>query len=148
MEQIYSNIDNTVLLLSLIRFSEITKDRVNLSPDTEILQASVKKLTKGKNFKAHRHNKLERTTSTTQEGWVFLQGSVHAKFYDLDNTLILDTILSAGDCVVVFYAGHGFKVLEEDTIIYNLKMDHIMELMLIKNLLKKTNEKITFRVWQ
>ncbi len=121
MEQIYSNIDKNIILLSIMRFVDITTDRVDLSPATEILQASAKKLTKGKNFKAHKHNKLERDTKTTQEGWVFLQGSVQAKFYDLDNTLILDTILSAGDCVVVFYAGHGFTVLEEDTIIYEFK---------------------------
>jgi cupin fold WbuC family metalloprotein len=121
MERIYSKINKNILLLSIIKYSDITQDRIDLSPPTETLQASVKKLTKGKKFKIHKHNKLERKTTNTQESWVFLQGKVRATFYDLDDTLIVDTVLSAGDCVVVFQAGHGFEVLEENTIIYEFK---------------------------
>ena len=33
----------------------------------------------------------------------------------------MDTELGAGDCVVVFKAGHGFEVLEDNTILYEFK---------------------------
>ena len=42
-------------------------------------------------------------------------------FYDLDNSLALEVVLGAGDCAVVYNAGHGFEVLEEDTILYEFK---------------------------
>ncbi len=121
MNRIFSKIKKDCLLLSIIKSNEVSNERTDLSPENEILQVSTKKLTKGKVFQAHKHNKIKRTTQTTQEAWVFLSGSVRAYFYDLDDTLILDIKLSAGDCVVVFNAGHGFEVLEEDTIIYEFK---------------------------
>ena len=34
---------------------------------------------------------------------------------------VLKTILNEGDCAVVFHAGHGFSVLEEGTILYEVK---------------------------
>lgn len=121
MEKIYSKVDSNCLLLTLNRKKDITTDRVDLSPAEEYLQCATKKLTKGMNFKPHRHNKLIRETDITQEAWVFLSGKVRAKFYDLDDSLVLDTIMESGDCVIVFKAGHGFEVLEDDTVLYEFK---------------------------
>ena len=39
----------------------------------------------------------------------------------IDDKIILRTEMSAGDCVVVFKAGHSFEVLEDNTIIYEFK---------------------------
>ena len=121
MQKVYSKVVKDTLLLTLIKKNDVTNNRLDLSPEEESLQVSVKNLSKGTSFKPHKHNKLIRTTDTTQEAWVFLSGKVHAKFYDLDDTLILDTEMTAGDCVVVFRAGHSFEVLEQDTIIYEFK---------------------------
>ena len=121
MEQVYSKVKEDCLLLSLVRSSDVTENRIDLSPEEEYLQVAVKKLTKGTSFKPHKHKELKRNTDLTQEAWVFLSGRVRAKFYDLDDSLILDTELGAGDCAIVFKAGHGFEVLEDDTIIYEFK---------------------------
>ena len=121
MEKIYSKIDSECLLLVINRREDINGNRTDLSPEKEYLQCATKILSKGTNFKPHRHNKLMRTTDVTQEAWVFLSGRIRAKFYDLDNSLILDTELSAGDCAVVFRAGHGFEVLEDNTVLYEFK---------------------------
>jgi len=120
MEQILSKIDNKPLL-SLMRYKDITDTRVDLSDESEILQCAIKKLDKGQKFKHHKHNRIERKTNTTQESWVFLNGSVKCYFYDLDDTLILDTILQHGDCVIVFRGGHGFDVIDEGVIVYEFK---------------------------
>ena len=117
----YSNIDLKVLLLSISRRSNISSNRTDLCPETEFLQCSSKILDKGVSFKPHKHNILHRETTKTQEAWVFLSGSVLAKFYDVDDSLYLETKLSAGDCAVVFNAGHSFEVLEDNTIIYEFK---------------------------
>ena len=121
MKRIYSKVEKNCLLLTLNRKENINKNRTDLSPESEYLQCATKILTKGTNFKPHKHNNLIRKTDITQEAWVFLSGRVRAKFYDLDDSLILDTELGAGDCAIVFKAGHGFEVLEDDTIIYEFK---------------------------
>jgi len=121
MDKIYSKVKKDCLLLTLNRKEDISDNRTDLSPAEEYLQCATKTLTKGMKFKPHRHNKLIRKTDITQEAWIFLSGRVRAKFYDLDDSLILDTELGAGDCVIVFKAGHGFEVLEDDTIIYEFK---------------------------
>ena len=121
MTKYYSKIKKDCLLLALNRKGDISNDRTDISPAEEYLQCATKVLPKGASFKPHKHNKLIRETDITQEAWVFLSGRVRAKFYDLDDSLILSTELGAGDCAVVFRAGHGFEVLEDDTVIYEFK---------------------------
>ena len=121
MQRIYSKINKDILLLTLIKKNDITDSRIDLSPEEETLQVAVKRLKKGMSFKPHKHNKIHRITDITQESWVFLSGKVEAKFYDIDDKIILKTEMSAGDCVVVYKAGHSFKVLEDNTIIYEFK---------------------------
>ena len=117
----YSKKEPDVLLLSISRKEDVSSKRKDLSPESEFLQCSSKLLSKGTSFKPHKHNTLHRETTKTQEAWVFLSGSVMAKFYDVDDSLYLETKLSEGDCAVVFNAGHSFEVLEDNTIIYEFK---------------------------
>ena len=121
MKKIYSNIEKDCLLLTLNRKADISEDRTDLSPEEEYLQCSTKSLTEGMIFKAHKHKELVRETNRTQEAWVLLSGKIRARFYDLDDSLILETVLTEGDCAVVFRAGHGFEVLKNDTILYEFK---------------------------
>ena len=58
MEQVYSKVKEDCLLLSLVRSSDVTENRIDLSPEEEYLQVAVKQLTKGASFKPHKHNKL------------------------------------------------------------------------------------------
>ena len=60
MKQIYSNIDTSVLLLSIIKHIDITNNRIDLSPADQFLQVAVKQLNTGTSFKPHKHNKLNR----------------------------------------------------------------------------------------
>jgi len=118
---IYSKKDESLLLLTINRLGEINNDRTDLCPSREFLQISTKKISKGTKFKPHRHNPLDRKTTMTQEAWVVLRGKIRASFYDVDDSLIEQVDLTSGDCAVVYYAGHGFEVLEDDTILYELK---------------------------
>lgn len=121
MNRLYSKVKKNCLLLTILRSSDLVENRIDMSPEEEYLQVSGKKLTEGTSFRPHRHNKLTREIDRTNEAWVFLSGRVRAKFYDLDDSLILDTEMTAGDCVVVFRAGHAFEVLEDETILYEFK---------------------------
>lgn len=121
MKKYYSNLENNKILYSIIKFEEIEENRKDLSPETEYLQVSCKKLKKSDIFKPHKHLSLERKTTTTHESWVILKGSIKTQLFDIDNTLYSEEILSSGDCLVCFAAGHSFEVLEEDTILYEFK---------------------------
>ena len=121
MKRYYSNVDKNCLLFTINKKKDITNNRKDLSPDNEYLQCASKVLSKGDNFQPHKHNTLKRETNKTQEAWVFLSGKVKAKFYDVDDTLYFETFLEAGDCAIVYNAGHGFEVVEENTILYEFK---------------------------
>jgi mannose-6-phosphate isomerase-like protein (cupin superfamily) len=53
--------------------------------------------------------------------WIILEGRIRAFFYDIDNSLIYETDLIAGDCAVVFKAGHSFEVTLDNTVLYEVK---------------------------
>ena len=121
MKRFYSKVDPDILLFTLNKSEDITYDRTDLSPEDQYLQVATKKLSKDTTFRPHRHLKLTRQIDKTQEAWVFLSGKVRASFYDIDDSLFLETELSAGDCAVAYNAGHSFIVLEDKTTLYEFK---------------------------
>ena len=121
MKRFYSKVDPDILLFTLNKSEDITYDRTDLSPEDQYLQVATKTLSKDTTFRPHRHLKLTRQIDKTQEAWVFLSGKVRASFYDIDDTLFLETELSAGDCAVAYNAGHSFIVLEDKTTLYEFK---------------------------
>ena len=121
MKRIYSNIDSSKLILTILRFNNISKYRSDLSPDSEYLQVSGRKLEKGIKVAAHKHLPILRKTDITQEAWVILEGCVEGRFYDLDNSLLYTTKIKKGDVVVLYRGGHSLEVLSEDTIFYEFK---------------------------
>ena len=118
---IYSKVKPDLLLLAVNRNDEIKEKRTDLCPENEYLQISTKIIEKDTEFKPHKHNKLDRQTDITQEAWIILTGAIEASFWDIDDTIIYKTVLKSGDCAVVFYAGHSFKVLEDKTTLYEVK---------------------------
>ena len=120
-EIIYSKVEKDLQLLAINRRYDISENRTDLCSEDQLLQISTKVLQKGTTFRPHKHNELQRVTDTTHEAWIILQGAIKAKFWDIDDTLVHETVLRSGDCAVVYRAGHGFEVLEEGTILYEVK---------------------------
>ena len=121
MRKLYSNVDASVLLYVINRQEEINCQRQDLSPATEYLQVSCKVLKEGDKFRPHKHLHIERKTLTTHESWVILKGVIKATFYDIDDSVYSEEIMSSGDCAISFSAGHSFEVLEDDTMLYEFK---------------------------
>jgi len=121
MKKIYSKTDPTKLILSELRYSEISEYRTDLSPSEEYLQVSGRNLIGGTVVPPHKHLPITRTTDITQEAWIVLKGSVKGVFYDLDNTIIYETILKNGDCIVLFRGGHSLEALDDNTFFYEFK---------------------------
>ena len=121
MKRFYSKVDPDILLFTLNKSEDITYDRTDLSPDEEFLQVSGRRF-KSKTFiPAHKHKFIERKTDITQEAWCIIEGKIKGTFYDLDNTIIYETILTKGDCIVLYRGGHSLEVLEENTVFYEFK---------------------------
>ena len=121
MLSIYSKIDPNKLILSLMRYEDISEYRTDICPDEEYLQASGRKLKKGLKVKAHKHIKIERKTDITQEAWVVFEGCIKGTFFDLDDSILYETNIEKGDMIVLFRGGHSLEVLDEDTIFYEFK---------------------------
>lgn len=122
MEKIYSKIDGR-LLHFVNRLSEIQTKRNNLVGDEQFIQCSAMRLDNGDTFKPHKHFERERTEPKyiPQESWIVFRGSVKCFFYDIDDKLLEEIILYAGDASFTLHGGHTYLILEDNTIVYEYK---------------------------
>ncbi len=122
MEKIYSKVDPNKLLHCINRLSDIKEGRQDLIEPSNFIQCSALKLNEGKTFKPHKHiYKWREGTIVAQESWVVIRGSVKCIFYDLDDSVIGEYILNPGDASFTLAGGHNYFILEDDTIVYEMK---------------------------
>lgn len=120
--KIYSKIKNGLLLHQINRLEEIEAGRKDLSNDKEFLQICTLKLKGGKTFFPHKHIWKEvESKSIAQESWIVIRGKVRCIFYDIDDNIIHEDILNSGDCSITYYGGHNYEILEDNSIIYEVK---------------------------
>ena len=120
INQIYSDVDPQLLIATVItNFEEA--GRHDASTVDEILQVSALSLAKNKVVKSHMHKPVVRGTIGTQEAWIVISGSIRAEIFDTNKDKISENILMSGDCVVLYRGGHSMQVLEDDTVIYEIK---------------------------
>lgn len=122
MEKIYSKTDPNKLLHIVVRKEDFVDGRQDIVDEDQFIQCSILKLDNGKTFKPHKHIWKERTRNViAQESWMIVQGSVKAFFYDLDDTIIDEVVLKAGDASFTLEGGHNYLILEDDTMVYEYK---------------------------
>ena len=126
MKIIYSKVDNEKILHVIKRLSEIEEqgvDRVDVVASNNFIQCSALNMSMGKTFKPHKHIYKKRTheKQIAQESWVVIRGSVKCIFYDIDDTIIDEHILNAGDASFTLGGGHNYLILEDNTIVYEYK---------------------------
>jgi cupin fold WbuC family metalloprotein len=121
MKKIYSKLDQEVLLHIIYRLDDLKKGRIDIAPENEFLQVAALKLEKVQTFKPHKHIENEKITNIAQESWLVFKGSVKCIFYDLNDEIIEEVILRAGDLSMTFRGGHNYVILEEDTVVYEYK---------------------------
>lgn len=123
MKKIYSKIEKNKLLHVVVTSSDFKNERDDIISPNNFIQCSLLKMQKGKTFPPHKHITKERhyERQIAQESWVVIAGRVKCKFYDLDDTLLNEPILKAGDASFTLYGGHTYEILEDDTIVYEYK---------------------------
>ena len=94
---------------------------VDLTAEREFLQVRSLRAPAGKTYDAHKHLEQMRSTTLTQEAIIVIQGRVEVRFYDADDQPLCTSELNHGDCVIALTGGHAFTVLDDDTLMYELK---------------------------
>ena len=118
---IYSKNGDLLQIINRHSTEETNTGRINLSPENELLQVSIKNEADRNYYRPHYHLEQERITTETQESWIVIKGSIEAEIYDYDNELLSKEILGPSDCVITFRGGHSYRVLEEGTVVYEIK---------------------------
>lgn len=123
MEKIYSKLNPDYLLHIVYRFEDFKDGREDVIDPNYFIQCSALKLKDGHTFKPHKH--IWKTTghmeTRAEESWVVIQGMVKCVFYDTDDKIIATPILTAGDASFSLRGGHTYEILQDNTIVYEMK---------------------------
>ena len=77
---------------------------------------------RGKVLQPHIHKVRSRMPEhKTIEFLYIIRGLVEAEFYSLDKQLLRKVLLQEGDCAMLYDGGHGFRILENETIFIEVK---------------------------
>lgn len=88
----------------------------------ERLQFSVLKYNSDKILQSHVHLFRQRIINRTQESWICLQGKALVKVYDDNKNEIYRKKIIAGQFFISYSGGHGYEILEDDTIVIENKL--------------------------
>lgn len=114
MEKIYSRIEPDRLLHIVVRKVDFKDGRTDVVGPDEFIQCALLNLKEGTTFKPHRHIWKKIKQVFPQESWCVLEGKVKCIFYDLDETIIAEPILEAGDISFSLTGGgHNYLILED-----------------------------------
>ena len=102
MEIIYSNVVDGEILHVIKRLNDIKEqncNRVDIISADNFIQCSALNMPNGTTFKPHKHIFKERfyKNQIAQESWVVIRGKVKCAFYDIDDTILAEPVLEAGD---------------------------------------------------
>jgi hypothetical protein len=92
-----------------------------LTSDSGFIQAGTWWYQNGKDLAAHKHLIYERESNLTQEVIVIITGRVLAELYDENDRLFYSKELLPGDIGIMLTHGHGYKILEDNTKVVEIK---------------------------
>ncbi|MCK4358322.1 MAG: hypothetical protein KAW92_06205 [Candidatus Cloacimonetes bacterium] len=91
------------------------------SDDNDFLQVGTWNYPAGKELLAHNHNIVERNVNRTQEVLFIRKGRILAEIYNEDDKKIDSFEAQEGDIVILLNGGHGYKILEDNTQVLEIK---------------------------
>lgn len=108
-------------LAGLIVRHHATAEATTFLTDPQLnLQAGLIVYPGGGEIPRHKHHPVERTTRGTSEAVLVRDGACAVDFYDAERNLVASRDLTAGDLVMLFSGGHGFRV-HRDTVLLEIK---------------------------
>ena len=114
--------DKNIILARYIPEQYAWREGLNFfSNDNEFVQAGTWGYNKNKTLFAHSHNKVKRETDITQEVIFVKKGKILAQIYNFSKQLVNEIEVSSGDIIILLYGGHGYKILEDNTQVLEIK---------------------------
>lgn len=108
-------------ILSVIIRSDIRpRETTFITPDEFIQQAGFVVYPAGGRIASHTHKPIRREITGTPETLFVRKGRMIARFYNETHELKGETIVEAGDLLMLVHGGHGFAILE-DTVLFEIK---------------------------
>lgn len=97
--------------------------RKDIIDSKEILQISLIQSDKNTIFDPHIHieKTLDHNSQITQEAWVVVKGLVRVDYYDMSGVYIDSKEIKDGECSITLRGGHSYKILSDNTLIYEFK---------------------------
>lgn len=109
-------------LAVVARGSEAKHGRTDLCEPEHAMQAACIHEDQGRKYGAHYHLLADRGKQKATEAWVVIRGRVAVSIHDVNDEWINGFQLAAGDMVVCLAGGHGYEILEDDTLVYEIKL--------------------------
>jgi len=91
------------------------------SEDNDFVQVGAWRYDKGKQLLAHIHNFVRREIDRTQEFIFVVKGSIKASIYDDNENPVKDLILNSNEGLILLSGGHGYEIMENDTVVIEVK---------------------------
>ncbi|MCX5829838.1 MAG: hypothetical protein NTV58_17860 [Deltaproteobacteria bacterium] len=89
--------------------------------ESDYLQLGSWRYDKGRKLSAHIHNYVKREINRTQECIVVMAGSIKVIMYDEGGEFLEEVRVNSGEAMVLFSGGHGYEILDNDTIVFEIK---------------------------
>lgn len=123
MKQIISKVNQTQILHIIHRKEDFEKKRIDLINDDNFLQCSSIIGAADTIFEPHKHlwNENNFNNRIAQEAWVVIKGAVEVFYYDINDSFITSEIIKEGDVTITLGGGHSYKIIEDQTLIYEFK---------------------------
>lgn len=121
MIKIWSKVEPDKLLHLFFSNQHKSDCRTDLCSDDEYLQVACIAANAGQSYRSHQHITLNRKTDITQEVWIVVSGCARVTYYDLDGSILRKQPLFKGSCSVTFRGGHSYEILEDNTVIFEVK---------------------------
>lgn len=112
--------DGSEILAKILYQEDFNKSQF-ISENEDSLQVGVFINPAGAEIVNHVHNRYSRETTITQEMIYVVSGSLKARIYTSDRVLVAEKVLKAPSMIYLISGGHGFTVLDDDTIFFEAK---------------------------
>jgi len=113
--------DGDIKLATFVSKSDIAEGLKFYSEDSDFVQVGTWSYDKGKRLADHIHNIVDREVNRTQEVIYVIRGSAKAFIYSEDEKLFAETLVKEGDFIIFWNGGHGYEILEDDTLVLEVK---------------------------
>ena len=125
MLQIKSKSTNELLHLVIKNqdFDSQEVERLNLGDTEDFLQIALLNIKNPKVYQSHKHifRGVKFDKIMAQEAWFVITGKVLVNYYDLNDELIQNAVLTAGDLSITYSGGHGYEILQPGTKVIEFK---------------------------